>query len=352
MFDFFKSKFSKKINSNNSTLESEEKISKEYSINEQHQENINSEKHNDDNKYSIFKLLRKSLSNTSNNLTRFFRRSTIDETIFEELESILIMSDVGFEASSDIINLLKSKFLKRNTFEIKEVENELYTILTDRLKVLESKIHINYKPSIFLIVGANGVGKTTSIAKIASYFKSLNLTVLLVAADTFRAAAVDQLQKLGDNNNIMVYSKAGVRDPSSVVFDGINFGKAQNVDVIIIDSAGRLPSNINLMNELTKVKKVISKANNGEPYETILVIDANSGQSNIAQISSFDNYVGISGLFIAKLDGTAKGGILVSVAYGKNNIRKIPVYWIGIGEKKDDMLSFVAEDFVEAMLDK
>ncbi|MBW0454268.1 MAG: signal recognition particle-docking protein FtsY [Candidatus Kinetoplastibacterium crithidii] len=351
MFDFLKSKFNKNVNSNN-ILELEEKILKEDSINEQNQENANSEKHNDDNKYSIFKSLRKSLSNTSSNLNRFFRRSTIDESIFEELESILIMSDVGFEASSDIINLLKSKFLKSSSFDIKEVKNELYAILTDRLKVLESKIHINHKPSIFFIVGANGVGKTTSICKIASYFKSLKLTVLLVAADTFRAAAVDQLQKLGDINNIMVYSKTGTQDPSSVVFDGINFGRAKNVDVIIIDSAGRLPSNINLMNELTKIKKVISKANNGNPYETILVIDANSGQNNIAQILSFDNHIGISGLFVAKLDGTAKGGILVSVAYGKNNIRKIPVYWIGIGENKNDILSFVAKDFVAAILDK
>ncbi|AFZ82786.1 signal recognition particle-docking protein FtsY [Candidatus Kinetoplastidibacterium crithidiae] len=352
MFDFLKSKFNKNVSSSNTILESEEKILKEDFVNEQNQENINCEKDNNYNKYSIFTSLKKSLSNTSNNLNRFFRKSTIDEAIFEDLESALIMSDVGFEASSDIINLLKSKFLKRNTFEIKEVKNELYEILTDRLKVLESKIHINNKPSIFLIVGANGVGKTTSIGKIASYFKSLNLTVLLVAADTFRAAAVDQLQKWGDINNIMVYSKIGIQDPSSVVFDGINFGRAKNVDVIIIDSAGRLPSNINLMNELTKVKKVISKANNADPYETILVLDANSGQNNIAQISAFDNYIGISGLFMAKLDGTAKGGILVSVAYGKSNIRKIPVYWIGVGENKNDILSFVAKDFVAAILDK
>ncbi|AGF46827.1 fused signal recognition particle receptor [Candidatus Kinetoplastibacterium desouzaii TCC079E] len=342
MINFFKHRINNIKNTEcneDNTLKTNDKILEE--------DNISSIKEIDKSS-SLFKSLKKSFSYTSDSLNRLFKRSKIDDSMFEELENILIMADVGFDVSVKLLSLLRDKVKKDKITNPSDLKKELRIILTDHLRSLEGNFVINCKPTIILVVGVNGVGKTTSIGKLASYFKLNGSKVLLIAADTFRAAAIEQLTKWGNINDIMVFSK-DVKDPSSVVFEGVNFGKSKGFDVIIVDTAGRLPSNDNLMNELVKIKRVISKINDSDDQETILIVDGNLGQNTINQISSFDNALKLSGLFITKMDGTAKGGVLAAIASNKN--RNIPVYWVGIGEKKDDILPFVAKNFAEAMLD-
>ncbi|AGF48274.1 fused signal recognition particle receptor [Candidatus Kinetoplastibacterium oncopeltii TCC290E] len=319
-----------------------------YTDNIEYVSSLESEYSNIDN--SWFGFLRKSLSNTSKKLSKIFYNFKSNEDLFENLEDILITSDVGYKTTEKILSKLKDKVKKEKTSDPIHIKNLLRAILIDQLKPLESSVNINKKPFIILTSGSNGVGKTTSIAKLAYHFKKSGLSVLLVAADTFRAAACEQLKNWGIRNDIPVFHTDSP-DPSSVVFDSIHYGKSKNIDIIIIDTAGRLTSNQNLMAQLGKIKKVISKIDNDAPHESIFVVDGNMGQSVLLQLESFNSIVNVSGLIITKLDGTAKGGILVAISdMFENHSNIIPVYWVGLGEGISDLYEFKAVEFVDALL--
>ncbi|AGF48978.1 signal recognition particle-docking protein FtsY [Candidatus Kinetoplastidibacterium galati] len=366
MFKFFKKKSFKVSNKElPDCTDSNNYLEKEQDSSDNHESTIknNSLNHTDDDKQilvkeleysnlnnSWFGILKKSLSNTSKKLSTIFYNFKDNEDLFENLEDILITSDVGYRTTEKILSKLKDKVKKERISDPVHIKNLLRTILIDQLKPLEGIINIDKKPFIILTSGSNGVGKTTSIAKLSYYFKSRGLSVLLVAADTFRAAACEQLRNWGDKNNIPVFHTDS-SDPSSVVFDSIHYGKSKNIDVIIIDTAGRLASNQNLMSQLGKIKKVISKIDRDAPHESILIVDGNMGQSVLTQLESFNNIVDLSGLIITKLDGTAKGGILVAISdMFENNEKIIPVYWVGLGEGISDLYDFKAVEFVDALL--
>lgn len=365
MFKFFKKKSSdisdkellnctdstnclKKAQDGSKILENTINSNLNYTGSSEHVSAKESEYSNVDN--SWFGFLRKSLSNTSKKLSTIFYNFKDNEDLFENLENILITSDVGYKTTEMILSKLKDRVKKEKTSDPIHIRNLLKNILIDQLKPLEGSIKIDKKPFIILTSGSNGVGKTTSIAKLANLYKNKGLSVLLVAADTFRAAACEQLSNWGMRNDIPVFCTDSA-DPSSVVFDGIHYGKSKNIDVIIIDTAGRLTSNQNLMAQLGKIKKVISKIDHNAPHESIFIVDGNMGQSVLLQLKSFNSIVNLSGLIITKLDGTAKGGILVAISdMSENNTNIIPVYWIGLGENIFDLYEFKAVEFVNALL--
>ncbi|AFZ83585.1 fused signal recognition particle receptor [Candidatus Kinetoplastibacterium blastocrithidii TCC012E] len=295
-------------------------------------------------------FLRKGLYNTSKKLGTIFYNFKTNEELFDNLEDILITSDIGCRMTEKILSKLKEQVKKEKNSDPAYIKSLLRNILIDQLKPLEGIINIDKKPFIILTSGSNGVGKTTSIAKLAFHFKNRGLSVLLVAADTFRAASCEQLRTWGSMNNIQVFYTDS-SDPSSVVFDSIHYGKSKNIDVIIIDTAGRLASNKNLMTQLSKIRKVISKIDHDAPHESILVVDGNTGQNVLQQLEYFNNAANLSGLIITKLDGSAKGGILVAISdICKINKDTMPVYWIGLGEGISDLYEFRAVEFVDALL--
>ena len=270
----------------------------------------------------------------------------VDEDLLDELEEILIMSDIGMDTSVEIISRLKDKIKKENIKEAEEVKQALRLIMEEILEVDSKELKLNTTPSIILVIGVNGVGKTTSIGKIANNLKKQNKKVLLAAADTFRAAAVEQLDILANRVGCDIVKKEEGVDPASVVYDAIKKAKEEKYDVLICDTAGRLHNKKYLMDELYKIQKVIDKELSEANKEVLLVIDATTGQNAISQVKAFKEVAPISGLVLTKLDGTAKGGVVIGIV----NENKIPVKFIGVGEQIDDMEIFDSKEFVNAII--
>lgn len=268
----------------------------------------------------------------------------VDEDMLEELEELLIMSDVGATSSEEIIERLRDKIRDERIVEPEDCKAALRDILVDMIGEGEP-LHLDSKPSVILVIGVNGVGKTTSIAKIANRLKQNKKQVLLAAADTFRAAAIDQLQIWADRVGVELIKHSEGSDPAAVVFDAVAAAKKRGSDVLIIDTAGRLHNKKNLMDELAKINRVIDRELPGASRETLLVLDATTGQNAVSQAKEFKHAADITGLVLTKLDGTAKGGIVFSIKQELD----IPVKFIGVGEKYDDMQEFVARDFVDAL---
>ncbi|MBC7204211.1 MAG: signal recognition particle-docking protein FtsY [Pusillimonas sp.] len=303
-----------------------------------------------ENKSSWLSRLKQGLSRTGQNLGGLFVGVKVDESLFEELETALIMADAGMEATTSLLTALRARVRKERISDAQAVKVALQDILVDHLRPLEKTFPVGlHKPLVMMITGVNGAGKTTSIGKLAYNFQRQGHRVLLAAGDTFRAAAREQLMAWGERNNVAVIAQDG-GDPAAVAFDAVNAGRARDADIVMVDTAGRLPTQLNLMEELKKIKRVIGKADAQAPHEVLLVVDGNTGQNAIAQIRAFDAAIGLTGLVVTKLDGTAKGGTLAAVAAGAQGVRPVPVYWIGVGEGVEDLQPFVASEFAAALL--
>ncbi|MBN8761029.1 MAG: signal recognition particle-docking protein FtsY [Thiobacillus sp.] len=269
----------------------------------------------------------------------------IDAELFEELETILLTADVGVDATQNLLDTLQKKVRRENLTEATQLQTALKTALVDLLAPLQAPLDVTpHKPFVVMLAGVNGAGKTTTIGKLAKLYQSQGLSVLLAAGDTFRAAAREQLQVWGERNGVTVISQ-DKGDSAAVIFDAIAAARARNIDVVLADTAGRLPTQLHLMEEIRKVKRVIEKAIPGAPHEVLLVLDANTGQNAVTQVKAFDDALGVTGLALTKLDGTAKGGAIAAIAQA----RPIPVRYIGVGESLDDLRPFDAREFVEAV---
>lgn len=301
-------------------------------------------------KASWFNRLKQGLSKTGQNLTTLFVGVKVDENLFDELEVALIMADTGVEAAESLLKALRAKVREERLEQADQVRQALRDVLAAHLKPLERPFDVHQaNPVVTMIAGVNGAGKTTSIGKLAKAFQVQNQNVLLAAGDTFRAAAREQLMEWGRRNDVTVIAQEG-GDPAAVAFDAVKAGQARGMGVVMVDTAGRLPTQLHLMEEIKKIKRVITKADPQAPHEVLLVVDGNTGQNALAQIRAFDEALGLTGLIVTKLDGTAKGGILAAVASGSHGVRPVPVYWIGVGEGIDDLQPFVAEEFAAALL--
>ena len=291
--------------------------------------------------------LKKTRDAISVNLSSLISIKKIDQNFYDDLEMTLIAADVGYAASQQIIEELKKRVKQEGIDDGAKLKQLLKVILTELLQEIEKPlIHIKQTPFVILVVGVNGAGKTTTIGKLTKLLLDEGKSVLIAAGDTFRAAAKEQLQVWGDRNNVTVISQE-TGDPSAVIYDSMQSAKAKGIDIVIADTAGRLPTQKHLIDELAKIKKVIKKFDESAPHETILVLDANTGQNAINQIKTFNEAVTLTGLIMTKLDGTAKGGIVAAIA--KEN--PIPLRFIGVGEKIDDLKIFSAEDYAEGMLE-
>ena len=301
-------------------------------------------------KASWLARLKGGLAKTGQSIGSLFIGVRVDEALFEELETALIMADAGVEATEQLLQALRQRVKRERIEDAEGVRQALREVLTDHLKVLEKPFDIGrVKPLVVMITGVNGAGKTTSIGKLAYALQRSGARVLLAAGDTFRAAARQQLIEWGDRNNVDVIAQEGA-DPAAVAFDSVHAGRARGMDVVMVDTAGRLPTQLHLMDELKKIRRVIAKADPTAPHEVLLVVDGNSGQNVLAQIRAFDAAVELTGLIVTKLDGTAKGGTLAAVAAGSQGVRPVPVYWIGVGEKIEDLQPFVAAEFAAAVV--
>ena len=280
-----------------------------------------------------------------NNVFKSFRK--VDEELLEELEEALIMSDVGVETSTKIIANLRDKIKKQNLKEADEVKQALREEIQNIFDEIDNTLHLDTTPSIILVVGVNGVGKTTSIGKIANRLKQDGKKVVIAAADTFRAAAVEQLEIWANRAGCQIVKKEEGADPASVVYDAIKKTREENADVLICDTAGRLHNKKYLMDELEKIKRVIDKELPDASKEILLVLDATTGQNAILQVQAFKETVDITGLVLTKLDGTAKGGVVIGIT----NENHMPVKFIGVGEQIDDMEVFNSKDFVKAIIE-
>lgn len=304
-------------------------------------------------KENFFTKLNQALLKTRQNMCisffSFFRGKKIDDNLFEELEEQLLVADVGLETTRKIIDRLiahtNRKELNHAVMLYSKLREEMVNILSDINKPLVIK---NKSPYVILMIGVNGVGKTTTIGKLAYQYKAEGKSVILAAGDTFRAAAVEQLQFWGKRVNIPVVAQHIGADPASVIFDAIQSAKAKKIDILIADTAGRLQNKAHLIDELKKIIRVIRKLDQQAPHEVMLILDANTGQNAINQAKIFHETVGLTGIILTKLDGTAKGGIIFAIA----NKFKIPIYYVGIGEGIDDLQSFVVDDFIEALFIK
>ena len=272
----------------------------------------------------------------------------IDEDTLEELESLLVMADVGVDTTERIISELQKSLARKELNDVEALQRGLRKSLTDILAPVEKPLVINRPdgPYVILMVGVNGAGKTTTIGKLARRFKDSGYTVMLAAGDTFRAAAVEQLQAWGERNDVPVIAQQAGADPAAVIFDAMDAARARDIDILLADTAGRLQSQAGLMDELAKVKRVISRRDETAPHEIMLVLDASQGQNALVQAEKFHEALGLTGLTVTKLDGSAKGGILFAIA----NRIGVPVRFIGSGETAADMEAFSAEDFVDALL--
>ena len=300
-------------------------------------------------KISFGQRMRSALSRTGEGIgSLFLGTKVIDEALLEELETSLIMADVGIETTTKIIAELTKQLDRKSLKDGAALKDALYEILLNKLAASEGEINFDgcEKPFVMFVVGVNGVGKTTTIGKLASRLKSQGKSVMLAAGDTFRAAAVEQLQVWGERNAVPVIAQHTGADSASVVFDGIQAAKSRGADVIIADTAGRLHNKSNLMEELKKVKRVASKIDEHAPHEILLVLDAGTGQNAVAQMSEFNQVVGVTGIALTKLDGTAKGGIIFALA----DKFSVPIRYIGVGEGLDDLQPFNASEFVQALL--
>ena len=278
----------------------------------------------------------------------FAVNKSIDDDLFEEIETTLLMADVGARATVDIVDKTSQMVKRKNLDDVQEVYYALMQNLMDLAKTVEKPLIIDTskQPYVILVVGVNGVGKTTTIAKIARNFKQQGMSVMLAAGDTFRAAAVEQLKTWGEREDIPVIAQSTGSDSASVIFDAMSAAKARNIDILIADTAGRLHTQSNLMQELGKISRVMKKNDETAPHETLIVVDGGTGQNAISQISEFNKTTKLTGIAITKLDGTAKGGVLFNLAkeFG------IPVRFIGVGEKSSDLKTYDAKEFVEALL--
>ncbi len=282
-----------------------------------------------------------------------FAGSRIDEAFFESLETTLLAADVGVAASGFLIERLRSEARRGGFRETHELKSAMRAALLELLNPIAVPLDVNsQRPFIIMLVGVNGAGKTTSIGKLANHFQKSGKSVLLAAGDTFRAAAREQLQTWGERNNVAVITQQS-GDAAAVIFDAINAARARNIDVVLADTAGRLPTQLHLMEEIRKVKRVIAKAAPGAPHEVLLVLDANTGQNAVNQVRAFDEALDVTGLVLTKLDGTAKGGVICAIAHlrsGADSKPAIPLRFIGVGEGIDDLQPFNADEFVDALL--
>ena len=298
--------------------------------------------------------LAQGLRKTGSSIATVFTGTRIDDALYEELEAALLMADAGVAATQDLLADLKRRVKEAKATEPAAVKALLADALTDLLKPLERPLAIGAaSPTVIMVTGVNGAGKTTSIGKLTRHLAESDCKVLLAAADTFRAAAREQLAVWAGRNQVEIVSQDG-GDPAAVTFDAVTAGRARGCDVVIADTAGRLPTQVHLMEELKKIQRTIGKAQEGAPHEVLLVVDGNTGQNALAQVKSFDAALGLTGLIVTKLDGTAKGGVLAAIARwgtergaGKG---PVPVYFIGIGEQLEDLQTFNAREFAEALL--
>ena len=301
-------------------------------------------------KVSWLAKLRGGLAKTGKSIGGIFVGVRVDEALFEDLETALIMADAGVEATDRLLVALRARVKQERIEDAAGVKQALRDVLAEHLRVLEKPFEVGrVKPLVVMMTGVNGAGKTTSIGKLAFCLQKDGAHVLLAAGDTFRAAARQQLVEWGSRNNVDVIAQDG-GDPAAVAFDAVNAGRARGMDVVMVDTAGRLPTQLHLMDELKKIRRVIAKADPTAPHEVLLVVDGNQGQNVLSQIRAFDAAVGLTGLIVTKLDGTAKGGTLAAVAAGAQGVRPIPVYWIGVGERLEDLQPFVAAEFAAAVV--
>ncbi len=313
--------------------------------------------------HSLEKTLEKTKRTLSDGMADFFLgKKAIDNTLLDELETRLLSADVGIDATTTIINELQNNISRKVIRDAESLHLKLADIMKSILQpcelpldavITDFKTHNTSlknseptKPFVILVVGINGAGKTTSIGKLAHHFKQQGKSVMLAAGDTFRAAAVEQLQQWGQRNDVTVITQGTGADPASVIFDAVASASSKNIDIVIADTAGRLHTQDNLMDELAKIKRVLGKLDVNAPHETLIVMDAGFGQNALHQVQQFHNSIGLTGLAVTKLDGTAKGGILFSIAKTLN----LPVRFIGIGEGINDLRPFKADEFVDALL--
>jgi fused signal recognition particle receptor len=290
--------------------------------------------------------LKAGLGRTATNISGVFGGNVIDEALYEDLEGALLMSDAGVAATEYVLADLRRKAAASGITHPVALKNALIATLTELLQPLQKPLVIGQQqPTVIMVAGVNGAGKTTSIGKLTKHLSDSNASVLLAAADTFRAAAREQLTVWADRNTVEIVSQEG-GDPAAVSYDSVTAGKARGKDVVLIDTAGRLPTQLHLMEELKKIKRVIAKADATAPHEVLLVIDGNTGQNAVSQVKAFDDALGLTGLIVTKLDGTAKGGVLAAIA----RERPIPVYFIGVGEKLEELETFNAREFAQALL--
>jgi fused signal recognition particle receptor len=280
-------------------------------------------------------------------LTGLFRRGKIDDELLEELETTLLMADVGVEATQHLLDELKARVKRDRLERAEQLQRALADALYALLAPLERPLDVStHKPFIIMIAGVNGSGKTTSIGKLAKFFQAQGRSVLLAAGDTFRAAAREQLAAWGERNDVTVIAQES-GDAAAVIFDAVNAARARGIDIVLADTAGRLPTQLHLMEEIAKVRRVIAKADPSAPHEVMLVLDANIGQNALAQVKAFDAAIKVTGLIVTKLDGTAKGGVIAAIA----RTHPIPLRFIGVGEGIDDLQPFSARDFVDALFE-
>lgn len=277
----------------------------------------------------------------------------LDETFYEELETVLLTSDVGVGATEFLIANLRARARRAGCTQAGELKEALGELLLELLRPLARPLDVTtHRPFVIMLAGVNGAGKTTSIGKLARYYSRQGKKVLLAAGDTFRAAAREQLVVWGERNNVAVIAPQS-GDAAAVIFDAVNAASARGIDIVLADTAGRLPTQLHLMEEIRKVKRVIDKALPGAPHEVLLVLEANTGQNALAQVKAFDDALGVTGLVMTKLDGTAKGGVIAAIAHTRTRgaqARPIPLRFIGVGEGLDDLRPFDAEEFVAALL--
>ncbi len=301
--------------------------------------------------------LKTGLRKTGSTIATVFTGTQIDDALYEELESALLMADAGVGATEYLLTDLKKRVKEQKATDPAAVKALLTDAFTELLIPLQAPLVIGqHQPTVMMITGVNGAGKTTSIGKLASHLSAQGASVLLAAADTFRAAAREQLAVWADRNNVEIISQEG-GDPAAVAFDAVSAGKARGIDVVMVDTAGRLPTQLHLMEEIKKIKRAVAKADATAPHEVLLVIDGNTGQNALAQVKSFDEALQLTGLIITKLDGTAKGGVLAAIALwareraSKNAaLQPVCVYFVGVGEKLEDLETFDAREFALALL--
>ena len=290
--------------------------------------------------------LKSGLRKTGSSIATVFTGTRIDDALYEELEDALLMADTGVRATQHLLDDLKRRVKEAKATEPAAVKALLADAITDLLAPLQRPLVIGeHRPTVIMVAGVNGAGKTTSIGKLTRHLADGGASVLLAAADTFRAAAREQLGVWADRNTVEIVSQEG-GDPAAVSFDAVTAGRARGRDVVLVDTAGRLPTQLHLMEELRKIKRVVTKADPTAPHEVLLVIDGNTGQNALAQVRAFDDALQLTGLIVTKLDGTARGGVLCAIAREK----PVPVYFIGVGERLEDLETFDAREFAQALL--